>query len=153
MGGECGAGNAAVAVDNVDYARREASLFCEISEVEDGEWSLLGRFEDDGVSAGECWAEFPCCHGEGVVPSTTESVGRLVGDGGLQGRNERNDLPTNPDGLSKGIRKLVRCSINNLTKGLIRPARIVSQCLNDFGQILVSCHGEWLPVIPCFDCG
>lgn len=68
MLGHCGAGDAAVAVEDVYNSWREAGFFDQVGEDEDAEWCLLSRFENDGVAAGERWAEFPGSHRKGIVP-------------------------------------------------------------------------------------
>lgn len=65
--GHGGAGDAAVAVEDVYYAWREAGFFDQVGEDEDAEGCLLSRFENDGVAAGERWAEFPGSHCKRVV--------------------------------------------------------------------------------------
>jgi hypothetical protein len=52
-----GAGFGAVAVDHVYYAWGEAGLGDQLGEDEGAEGRLLGGFENDGVAAGQRWAE------------------------------------------------------------------------------------------------
>ena len=66
--GHGGAGDAAVAVEDVYYAWREAGFFDEVGEDEDAEGCLLCGFEDYGVAASERWAEFPGSHCEWIIP-------------------------------------------------------------------------------------
>jgi len=57
-----GAGDATVAVEDVDDAGREAGFFNQVREDEDREGGLLGGFHYDGVAACERRAELPSCH-------------------------------------------------------------------------------------------
>lgn len=66
--GESLAGDGANAGDDVDDARWEAGLDHKLAEVESGQWGLLGGLEDNCISAGKGWRDFPGEHHEGEVP-------------------------------------------------------------------------------------
>ena len=62
VGGEVGSGDAAESGDDVDDSWWETGLLDEVGGVEGGERGLLGGLEDDGVTAGNSWADLPCPH-------------------------------------------------------------------------------------------
>lgn len=59
VGGECSTGNLAEAGEDVDDTWGKAGLLDELGGIEGTKGGLFGGLEDDGVSAGHGWANFP----------------------------------------------------------------------------------------------
>lgn len=68
MPGESLAGDGADAGDDVHDARRDAGLDDKLAEVESRQRGLLSGLEDNCISAGEGWRDFPGEHHEGEIP-------------------------------------------------------------------------------------
>jgi len=66
--GERGAGDLAEAGEDVDDAWWETGLLDELGGVERTERGLFGGLDDDGIAAGDGWADLPCPHKKGEVP-------------------------------------------------------------------------------------
>ena len=62
MAGNSGAGVLAIAVQDVNHARREACFLDQGGKVENTERRLLCGLHDDGIAASQGWTELPCCH-------------------------------------------------------------------------------------------
>ena len=68
VGDEVRAGRRAVARDDVDHARGDADLDCELGEAQRGERRGGVGLEDDRAASGERGRQLPGGHHEGVVP-------------------------------------------------------------------------------------
>lgn len=132
MGGESVAGFFTISVHDVNHARRE-NLRDQTSKEENGEGSLFGGLQHDGVSAGKSGTEFPGGHGQRVVPG--------------------NDLAADSNGLLQGIGELLRRCGNRLSMDLVCPSRVVSYGADDLAEILVQRNTVWLSIVPCFQRG
>lgn len=95
MPGESLAGDGADAGDDVDDTRWEAGLDDKLAEVESRQWGLLSGLEDDCVSAGEGWRDFPGEHHEGEVPVVMSEHRSSSADLTRPQRSNRRDVPGN----------------------------------------------------------
>lgn len=115
MGGQSSAGFTAIPIDDVDYARREASLGDELGEDEYAEWRLLCGLEHNCISTSERRPQFPGCHGQRIVPW--------------------NDLGHDADRLTDGVRKFLRRGVDRLPECLVGPAAVVTDGRDGLGEV------------------
>lgn len=128
VGGEGLASVLAVAVEDVEDARRETSLANEGSKVEDREGSLFSRLENDAVASGQGRTQLPGSHGEREIPW--------------------DNLGADTNRLAQGIGKLGPCGRDSLAVELVGPAGVVAEAVDDLFEILVDRDGVRLAVVP-----
>ena len=121
----------AVAVDDVDHARREAGFFDQIGKIQHAQGRLLRQLEHYGVAARERRSKLPGCHQQRKVPW--------------------DDLTAHADWLADGVGQLRRADVDDLAVVLVSVAAIVLVDIDHFGHVDIQGVVVHLAVVPGVD--
>mmetsp|Transcript_25564 Transcript_25564/g.31017 ORF Transcript_25564/g.31017 Transcript_25564/m.31017 type:complete len:556 (-) Transcript_25564:83-1750(-) len=119
-----------VSCDDVDDTFGDTGLLDELSQLESGEWSLLGELEHNSVTGREGWGKLPRCHKQREVP----------GD----------NLAAYTDGLMESVREVVSGSGDGLAVNLVGPAGKIPEVTDGQRHIGVAGEEDRLAVVHGF---
>lgn len=124
--------DAAKAREDVDDARREASLLDQLGGIQTRQRGLLSRLQHDGVARRDGGADLPGPHEQGEVP--------------------RDDLAADTNGLVAGVVEAAGVGVDGLAVDLVGPAAVVTDAASRVGHVQPG-HAHSLAIVKGFDVG